>query len=403
MATFVYHYIDESGRTRLYWQKAENSAACYELLADCGIYPLHMIGVRKPVVFVERGLNTRQLAMVLRQLSMALTGGVPLLDALHYIRQEQASERVRAFLARIENGILAGQLFSETLQREKGVAPLLSQWIAIGERQGKLGQVLEEVYAHLEQQERLRKRIQQELLYPLIVLVALLVLGAVLSFVVMPVLARQFMGFSAEVPLFMRFFLLVHDICVEYGVLLLLAGVILLALMVLFRKNRREHVGNRSVGKRWALRMPLVRDYFVLKIYVPFARLFSQLLQSGVPVSDALEELSRYFSRSLFAEDIADMVGAMAQGDKLSRVIAEAEFVPEMARQMLLSGERYGRLPQALADSADYYETILVEKLALWIRFVEPLAVVLLGLLILFMALGLFVPVLESYQTLLAQ
>lgn len=403
MTTFFFHYIDRQGRRRFYWQRAESAAACCALLAECGIYPIHLVGLRRPSFFCGRGPTRRQLAMLFRQLSVALASGVPLLEALRYIGREQSGERQKAFVARLEQGVLAGSSFSEALSRESGTAALLGRWIAIGERQGKLAQILEEVWRHLESQERLKKRLEQQLLYPLIVLAAVLLVGGVLSLVVMPLLARQFMGFEAELPVLMRVFLVMHDVLAGYWPVLLFSLVALVTVVVWLKKHGSgQNIGARGL-RRLALRLPLLKDYVVLRVYVPFARLFGQLLLSGVPVGEALEELAEYFSRSLFAGDVRAICAAMARGEKLSLFIAEAAFVPELARQMLLSGERYGRLPSALVDSALYYETIVFEKLSLWIRFVEPLAIVLLGVLVLVMALGLFVPVLESYQSLLAQ
>ena len=101
MTVFFYHYMDPRGRTRLYWQQAESAADCCALLADCGIYPIHLIGLQWPAFLAARGLSARQLAAFLRQLSMALAGGVQLLEALHEMGREQSRERYRAFFARL--------------------------------------------------------------------------------------------------------------------------------------------------------------------------------------------------------------------------------------------------------------------------------------------------------------
>ena len=90
-------------------------------------------------------------------------------------------------------------------------------------------------------------------------------------------------------------------------------------------------------------------------------------------------------------------------GGKLSQAVAAIEWVPPLARQMLQSGERVGRLPEAFRESAADYEALILERVGLWVRFIEPLAIVLLGVFVLFLALGLFVPVLDSYQALLVQ
>lgn len=398
-----YHYLDAAGRRRLSWQQSESVAACCAMLADCGIYPLHVVGIEWPAIFKRRSMTVRQQALFFQQLSVALGSGVSLLEALHYMGREQSGERQRAFVKRLEEGVLAGQALSEALAQTKSVPPLLTQWIALGERQGELAQVLAEVHAHLERETRMKRQIQQQLLYPFIVLVAVLLVGAVLSLVVMPMLARQFMTFEEEVPLVMRLFLLAHDVIVSYGGVLIFALVAALGGLFLLRSRGMRRVPGCGLRRRLVLVVPLLNEYFLLKVYVPFARLFGQLLQSGVPVGEALEELRRYFARSLFAEDIAAVHETMAQGGQLSQALAQSAFVPPLARQMLLNGERYGKLPQALAASADYYETLVMGKLSLWLRFIEPVAIVLLGLLVLYMALGLFVPMLTSYQSLLAQ
>lgn len=403
MTTFVYHYIDSSGRGRVHWQQAESAADCCALLAECGIYPIRLFGLQRPAAFSARGLSKRQLAVFLRQLAMAQSSGVQLSEALAHMHRGQMSERQRAFVSRIESGMHAGLAFSEALRREKSVPLLLCQWIAIGERQGQLAQVLQEICRHLENQERLKKRIQQQLLYPMIVLVTLLLVGLVLSFVVLPVLVRQFMDFNTEVPMLMRFILLVHDGLAQYGGWLLLAFAAGIVLLLGRTGNKQEHASGRGILRALVLRVPLLRKYFVLQIYVPFARLFGQMLQSSVPVGDALEEMERYFSRTVFAADVAAVRENMAQGAELSQVLADAVFVPEPARLMLLSGERYGQLSQTLTDSAEYCETILFEELSMWIRLVEPVAIMLLGVFVLFVALGLFLPVLGSYQALLSQ
>ena len=201
----------------------------------------------------------------------------------------------------------------------------------------------------------------------------------------------------------MRFILLVHDGLAQYGGWLLLAFAAGIVLLLGSTGNKQEHASGRGILRALVLRVPLLRKYFVLQIYVPFARLFGQMLQSSVPVGDALEEMERYFSRTVFAADVAAVRENMAQGAELSQILADAVFVPEPARLMLLSGERYGQLSQTLTDSAEYCETILFEELSMWIRLVEPVAIMLLGVFVLFVALGLFLPVLGSYQALLSQ
>lgn len=397
MTRFVYHYLDDAGRRRLAWMQAVDAAACCTLLAAQGIYPIFLCPVRLPMG-LEARQSPRQLALFFRQLAAALASGVPMLEALRYMADEQNGERQRAFVERVEEGVLAGLTFSQALAREKSVAPMISQWIAVGEKQGRLASVLEEVHLHLEERVRLKKRMQQQLLYPFMVLAAVLLLGAFLTVVVMPALASQFVGVT-ELPAVMRAMLLISSLLRSDGWVLVLLLVAVLVLGVYLRYS--PNVQWRQRLKHGVMHWPFLRQFALLQVFVPFARLFGQLLRSGVSVGEAMQELQRYFSASLFADDVRAIAVTMAQGGSLSQALAEAPFVPALACQMLRHGERYGRLPEALCDAATYYETILFEKLGLWLRFIEPLAIVLLGILVLIMAMGLFLPVLESYQSLL--
>lgn len=400
MKLYFFHYMDANGQRRFSWQKAENAADCCALLARAGVYPVFLWGVARPRRLFEGAPRPRALALFFRQLSVALDSGVPILEALHHIGCEQASERMRAFVARLEERVFSGRAFSEALGQEKGVAAFLASWVAIGEKQGRLAEVLDEVRCHLEGQERLRRQLCQQLLYPSIVLVALLLVGGFLSLVALPMLARQFMDVTADLPLFMRIFLVIHDFLAAHGWLFLLA-LLAVGAGLFFLWHRAQH--GRALVRRLVMAFPLSRKLVTLWVYVPFARLFGQLLHSGVPVGETMVELERYFAASFFASEVGRIAEKTQTGDKLSQAIAGATFVPELARQMLMNGERYGRLPEALRDSAAYYEQTIFEELGLWLRFVEPLLVVVLGVLVLFLALGLFVPLLDAYQALLTQ
>lgn len=403
MKRFLVVTLSGDGKRRYAFAEAADRVQCLCALTAKGTPPVRVWTLPFSAGISGHRISMRALAILFSQLSMALQGGVSLLDALYYMEKEQDRERLGAFLGRLKQRLLSGASFSEALRKEPGVAMMLCEWVAIGEKQGRLAQVLAEIADHLDNQEKMKKQIQQQLLYPLIVLAAILMVGALLSLVVMPMLARQFIGYETKVSGVMRFFLVLHDALAAYG------WVLLVGLCVLgawgYWAGRRRHGGAflRNAGRRFVLAVPILRRFFVLRVYVPFARFLGQMLRSGVTADEAVGALATYFQGSIFAKDVAEVAAILSEGGNLSAAIANAAFVPELARQMLMNGERYGKLSEALLNSASYYESTLFEELHLWIRFVEPLAVALLGGLVLLMALGLFLPVLESYRLLLAQ
>lgn len=395
MGIYLYTYLDEGARLRLRKREAEDRLDLCALLASEDVVPVHIVAFS--VLERREKIKTHDLAILLSQLAMVLEGGVSLLEALHYMQDESQPASYNALLKRLERGMLRGLSFSEAFASEKTMTPMLSHWLAIGERQGRLAVVLGEMAEYLQRQETLKKRLAQELMYPVMVLGAVMLVGLLLVLVVMPVLARQFMELGTELPVMMRFFLTVQDFLVAYGWLLLGLGVALGALIVI---NRAECA---RAAKAFVMRLRPLRVVATLTVYVPFARLFGQFLRSGVSAGVALEELCAYFDKGFFASEIVAIKEAVARGSKLSAAIAAADFVPNLAKGVLANSERVGKMPQALIASAEYYEKILFEQTSMALRLLEPLSVVGLGVVILLMAMGLFLPVLDSYQVMLHQ
>lgn len=398
MKTFLGYYVDQRGKRCRLVEKADNRVQCCERLATRGIVPVMLWGVPWSGGISGMKPTPRELALFFSQLAMALNSGVPLLEALAPMQREQHNVRMSNLLSCLQEYILAGTAFSEALRRQDGIPSMVCEWMAIGERQGRLAQTLEEIAAHLENREKMKKQLQQQLLYPLMVLVAVVLVGLFLSLVVMPMMARQFIGINAQGSGALRLFLVGHDFLRTYGGMV--AVILLVGGFLLYRQQTHRY-GNQSlqmVGRQLVLGLPLLKKYFVLRVYVPFARFLGQMLHAGIPVDEAMCAVQAYFEQSMFAKDVAAIGQIIAKGGSLSLAISDSVFVPVLAKQMLQNGERYGHVSEALLQSATYYESTLLEELQLILRFIEPLAVAMLGMLVLFMALSLFIPVMDAYQ-----
>ena len=324
MKTYLSYFIDAKGKRRLEQLKAQNRVQCFEILAARDIVPIGVWLLPFSQINVGGKLPLRGLALFFGQLAMALKSGVSLMDALYYMEKEQTNERMRALLGRFKEGIMAGRSLSDCVRCEKALPQMIGDWIAIGEKQGRLVQILEDVAAHLEQETQMKKQLQQQLLYPLVVL------GAIV--------------------------LVVHDFFAAYGGVMLLVLLVGVVWMFAARFSKENSSETHSLLREMVLSIPLLKKVCVLKVYVPFARFLGQLLSSGVPADEAISAVESYFARSLFARDINQVKTWLVQGGSLSLAISESVFVPDLAKQMLLNGERYGRMPEALLNSADYYE-----------------------------------------------
>lgn len=403
MKIYLLYFIDANGKRQFKCMKAQNRSECLALLSAHHIVPIGLWAFPFSQRLFHGTIPSQHLAFFFGQLAMALNSGIGLMEALLYMEKEQTNERMRALLVRFKERVMAGWSLSACVREEKNLPPMLGDWIAIGEKQGRLVQILNDVALHLEKETQMKKQLQQQLLYPMVVLGAIILVGLFLTLVVMPLMARQFIGTSTEGTGMMRVFLVIHDFLMAYG------GIFIVVLVVLGISAAVAHFKKEGIGtthrilRKCVLRVPILKKVGILKVYVPFARFLGQMLSSGIPADDAMGAVESYFARSLFAEDVKQVKILLVQGGSPSLAISEAIFVPDLAKQMLLNGERYGRMPEALLHSADYYERTLFDELGLLIRFVEPIAVALLGILVLIMALGLFLPVMDAYRLVLAQ
>ena len=386
MKTWFYTYLNARGGLRAGVLQAGDAADCYARLEALGIAPTGLWSLPGPGK--GRPLSARVLALVLSRLAQAEAGGIPAAKALETMSLE-SSGPASAWAGRLAQALGRGRSLADAMAETQALEPALISWVRIGEKQGSLGPTLDEIAAFLRRRDSARRRLRQELAYPCLLLGAVLTLALVLFFIIMPLLARQFTVFDGSLPLMLAIPLTVQEALLRHG---RLASLVLLALVLVpLCLPRRRH-------RDWTSRLPLMRQAAVLRGYVPFARLLGGLLAGGVPVYQALTDVRAYFAAGPLASRLDRVSADCASGVALSQALARSGFVPPLAAQTLIEAERVGRLPQALAQSAQDYETVVLENLSLAMRFIEPAAVLGLGILIFLLACGVFLPVLDAYQ-----
>lgn len=394
MNYYIYRYIDELGKKRWGFCEGYDKVTCYQHLGNQGIFPLQLVQV--PLVR-KKGLKHQEFALLLKHLAMSMEQGLPLMTCFHYMKQEYTSSRLQRAIISIEEGMLKGWSFAEVMKDAQLCEPMFTHWIAVGEKQGRLAQTLHDIHDYLVDYSRMKKKLQQQLVYPLTVLAGLLGLGGLIFFVVLPILAQQFIDLETTLPWILRVPFIAHQLWSQYHV-----GLVILVLgSVCWIGYQHRQIGVEQwfrLLQRRLLRQRWVRKMAALTVFIPFARLLGQLLASGVSVQVCLEALNQHFRASFFRQDIYDITARIEQGLSISKAIQESVLFPPMAKQMVANGERYGRLSESLLETAIYYEEMLLDEMTMLLRLVEPIMIVLLGLMVLGIALGLFLPILESYQ-----
>ncbi len=353
--------------------------------------------------FIPERLRMDELIFLLRQLASLLNSGIALHESLVLLQKDNNRKSVSRVCQTLAEQLVLGRSLSQAFRTlTVSQASVVADWLEIGEEQGDPVSALETAADQLDDAEQLRQQFLQQLLYPFIVFLMVLGVGALLSFFVLPALAHTYLNLNVQLPFFMTPLLLIGEFFHQRSALaLMMVLVVPLALaMVLFYLWYKGTLRLRFW--QMCLRLPILRRLIHHSLYIAFARSLGRLLSSGVRLSKAFDMLAHQKRFHVVLGELAQVQDALLGGSALSRAVCATTFVPQTARRMIETGEQTGTLPSMLMDSADHYERYLKRQLALLVRVIEPLSIAFLGLMVLFMALSFFLPLLQSYRAFLS-
>ncbi|MDF3031458.1 MAG: biosis protein MshG [Moraxellaceae bacterium] len=339
--------------------------------------------------FYQRAVATEELLMFCRQMGSMIKAGIPVVQAIRILSVSSRSEKLAENLAGCADSLESGKELSSALaQFPQTFTPLFVNMINVGENTGRLDEAFFELGRHLESERETGKRMKQATRYPGIVLIV--ITGAILlmNYMVIPSFARLFSRFKAELPLPTRMLIGTSDFLVHYGVLL---ACLLAIAFFLWRQYVRTEAGTYR-RDRWRLGLPLVGDIYRRMVLSRFARCMAMMLRSGIPVIQTLNVTSRALDNEFVGQAVREMAVAIERGDNISRAATATGLFSPLVLQMLMVGEESGTLDQMLVEVADFYDGEIDYDLKQLADRIEPILIVVIGLVVLVLALGIFLP-----------
>jgi MSHA biogenesis protein MshG len=261
--------------------------------------------------------------------------------------------------------------------------------VRVGEGTGLLQDVFLRLYEHLEFEKEIRERIKSALRYPLFVIAAMAVALVIINVVVIPAFAKLFQGFNAPLPLMTRVLIEFSDFTVQYWPLLIaLAALAAFA----FRFWKRTPAG-KYVWDRLKLRLPVAGKIINKATLARFARSLALSLRSGVPVVQGLTEVAGVVDNDYLASRIEKMREGVERGDSVLRTSAQAGVFTPVVLQMIAVGDETGELDDLMLEVAQLYEREVDYEIKTLAAQIEPILIVFLGVIVLILALGVFLPI----------
>jgi len=335
--------------------------------------------------YVTRPVKLEELMNFSRQASAFLRAGVPILDALAVVAEEGASKKMQEVLADVQRRLRSGSSLGDAFAQHTKVFP--GYYIAVvraSELTGKLDTALDQLATYLEREVEARKQVRGALTYPAIVLVLAVVAMIVMAVYVLPKFRNLYSTLNAHLPLPTRMLLGFTNFLTNWWWAIALVGVLIAA------AGYAVFGGSHGKARRDStlLALPAVGKLVKLICIERFCRVLATLVQSGVPLPDAVQVSADSTNNFVFETKLSTVRDAMMRGDGLARPIQASGIFPPAARQMIRVGETTGSLDRQLENAAVFYERELSFELKRFTDMFEPAILLIVGLAVAFVALA---------------
>ena len=336
--------------------------------------------------YLARPVKLEELMNFSRQIASFLGAGIPILDALTVIAEDNASKPMSAVLLDLRQQLRNGSDFGDALARHTRVFPgYYISMVRAAEVTGRLDEIMEQLANYISRDVAARRKIKSALTYPVVIVGMAIVAVFVLALWVLPKFKSLFEDLDAKLPLITRILLSFTDFVGAHALLLLVALVTLAALVGVLLGGKR--------GKRrrdtLVLKLPAAGGLVRFVLVERFCRVLGALVNAGVALPDALDIASASTNNFVFQTKLHTVRDAVIRGEGFSRPVAASGLFPPAARQMIRVGETTGTLDRQLITTADFYERELEYRLKRFTDLFEPAVIIVVGVVVGFIALAL--------------
>ncbi len=400
MPRFVYSAKDGNKRMVEGTLFAETEGEALEKLGQMGCFPIALRKEEGAVSAPEPSLGSRlftrvrrrDISTLMRQMADLLEAGVTLVSALQILSEQTENPRLCAIVADLSTDIRKGTSFSDALARYPNIfPPLFSSMIRSGEVSGLLPEVLGKLADFGEQEEELRTKVRSAMAYPsLIFLVGIGTIFVLLTFVI-PKLVSLFEEVGQTLPLPTRILIVVSRALAGYWWAIL--GIALVAVM-LFRRFAASKEGRVTVD-RIKLHLPIWGTLIQKVETARFARSLGMLLGHGVAILQAVEVVTQTMSNEVMRRGVSRIREQLEEGTGLSRAMRETRVFPPFVVNMVAVGEEGGTLDRSLLKIGETYERQADRTMTLIASMVEPVIILVMGLLVGFIVISMLLPIFQ--------
>jgi type IV pilus assembly protein PilC len=393
MAEYTIRMADERGHVLEQVELGNSEGEVRERFTQQGflIYSVKPKGLLSSEVRLPRRRKVKQDQFVIfnQQFVTLIHAGLPIVQSLELLIKRQRNPFFRSVLQNVHDRVRGGELLSEAFAEQKVFPKVYTTTLLAGEKSGNLEEVLERYIAFQRLGVTFRKKLVASLVYPVLLVVMLVVMLTFLITYVVPQFANLYNQLGAELPPATKVMLAIGTNAQQYFGYLLLA--VLGAGFLLWRWMKSDSGAVQM--DRIKLKVPLLGSVWLKYQVAVFSRMLSTLLSGGLSLVPALETAGESMQSRLIAHGVSDATRMVREGQPLARSLETATAFPEMSVEMIEVGESTGALPAMLNSVAEFYEEDVTNALATAMALIEPLILIVMGVLIAFVLISLYLPI----------
>jgi len=405
MSVYEYVALDEKGRERKGFVDAPGVSVARQQLREEGIYPVEIHQAREKkhsaltgileVNFFQK-VSAKEISIFTRQLSTLLGAGIPLVPSFSVLLAQTRNPLLQKILAQIRADLNEGKSLTSSMENFPRVfPPFYINMVKAGEASGTINLVLERLADFSEGQQALLSKIRSALAYPMIMLlVGSLVIFLLMTFVV-PKITGIFTDMKQTLPLITVILIAVSNFLKSFWWLIFL---LTFGGIAAFRYLTAGTDAGRRFWDSVRLKAPIWGSVNLKIAIARFSRTLATLLQSGVPLLVAMEIVRNVVNNIIISETIERAAKDVEEGQSLAAPLAQSGLFPPMVTEMIAVGEQTGSLEKMLNRIAMAYETEAQSDVMVMTSLLEPIMILVMGLLVGFIVFSILLPIFEMNQ-----
>lgn len=347
-------------------------------------------GILSPDFFVQfTRITAQDLIVFSRQLATLINAGLPFVTSFDTLIEQTENPRFKMVIAKVKQDVEGGSTIADALSKHPKVfSDLYVNMIRAGEAGGVLDEILERLASLAEHEAETRARVKAATRYPIIVIAATAIAFVILLTFVVPKFIEIYANFKGTLPLPTRILILLNKLIKTYWYLII-GGIASLIIGVRWYINTEE---GRLKWDNIKIRMPIFGPIFLKVAMSRFTRLFASLNRSGLPILQILDILSSTIGNKIISRVINNVSDSARSGKGLVHPMRVSNVFPPIVVRMIAVGEETGRMDEMLIKISDYYDTEVEYAIKNLSTMIEPILIVIIGGMVLFLALGVFLP-----------